>query len=199
MKRALAMSLAGLAMAVHNVALSQGAIQFNNYQTPYVPITWFGDGSLVGPDDAVQIEVWWGFGEVGDWYSPQFAFGAVANWSAFDGYTQWSQVFVLPWYHDGETWFFQLRAYSTGGWVPGDFWWLPDGYWAQDGELLGVGPTITTSDIGDYSAVPPELPTLVYTPGFQIGVLIPEPSTISLVAIGCMTMFARRCINRHSP
>ena len=192
MKRVLAMSLFGLAMAVHNVALSQGALQFNNYQTPYVSITWFGDGSLVGPDDAVRMEVWWGWGEIEDWQLTQLAFGAVAEWSAFDGYTLWSQVFLIPHYGSGQTLTFQLRAYSTGGWVPGEFWWLPDGYWAQDGELLGMGPTVTTSDIGNYARVPPELPTLVYTPGFQIGVLIPEPSMAALLTFGSITLLIWR-------
>jgi len=194
MKRSLAVLILGAVAALHETAFGQGALRFSNYQSPYVPIQWWGDGSLVGPSDGVRIELWWGDGEISDPYSPRLVFADVVRWSAFDGYTDPSQVFVIPWYRSGDTWTFQLRAYSTGTFVPGDFWWIPGPgqFWAPSGMLLGVGPMVATREIGNLGAMPPELPTFVYTPGFQIGVLIPEPSAFSLLGCGAAALLVHR-------
>lgn len=172
MKRHVALAILGMTAIAASNAFGQGVVQFNNYASPYVPIT--SGGVNVGVGDGVQIQLWAapGLGQ------PEGALAFVANADisgAFPGYTDPTQTFTLP--GAGADWTLQLRA--TGNYL---------GQGVVD--ALSVGPLINTSAV--VSGSPPPVPNYVYTPGFQV--VVPEPTTFALAGLGAaaLLIFRRR-------
>jgi len=174
MKRNVALAILGVAVVTATSVFGQGAIRFNNYQAPYVPIT--AGGANIGAGEGVQIEVWWGPGTVSE---SALQFGENADLSGFAGYTDLTQSFTVPAYVGGETWTFQLRASGILGGQAVD-------------SAASRGPLVSTADIGDLGASPPGTPSLVYTPGFEV--IVPEPTTFALAGLGAaaLLIFRRR-------
>lgn len=182
MKRWTALCVLGLATAGILPAQGQGYFHFNNYQAPYVPIAYhvspsvapyypeYTHGAPVGVDDGIQIELWWALGS-GD-SQPPLEFGALVNWSDYDGYTDQTQQFIMGDYQPGQTVYLQLRAGH------GLF-------------LSGHGPVIQVERIANLNSSPPEIPPQIYTPGFFV--IVPEPSGLCLASVIVSGLIITRC------
>lgn len=166
MKRTVALAILGVSAAMATTALGQGVFQFSNYNSVGSPIAFEG-GALVGASDGVQLEMWWAPGATTD--EGVLEFGAIANFSAYAGYTDNNQVFQTP---DGSTdWTVQLRASGVG---------------TGRGELRTIA-------VGNLQASPPGTPTQYWNEaGFTV--VIPEPSTFALAGLGAaaLMIFRRR-------
>jgi hypothetical protein len=183
MKRTVALTILGLATAAVTTAYGAGVFQFSNYASPYVPIAYDLDvpnvgGSNVAPGEGVTIELWWGLGADAD--EASLVFGDVANFSAFAGYTDRTQVFEIAEFVSGQTWTVQYRASGNVDSLPVDM-------------IASRGPLVNVSAIGDTTPVPPELPGFTRSPGFAVSV-VPEPTTFALAGLGAaaLLIFRRR-------
>ena len=180
MKRTVALTILGVAVATATTAFGQGGFIFNNYASPYVPIAYDAGvpgvgGNNVGAGEGVQIEVWWAAGT--NQPANALVLGDVADLSGFAGYTDGSQQFN-PATWDGAIYTVQLRASGNAGGVPVDVG-------SSRGELVNVA-------VANVGSTPPGVPQYTYTPGFTV--FVPEPSTFALAGLGAaaLLIFRRR-------
>jgi hypothetical protein len=188
MKRTVALAILGMAAVAVTTAYGQATFQFSNYTPapPYSPIVYDASvpgvgGANVGAGEGVVIELWWAPGADQPEGSLVFE-GAEANWSAFAGYTDRTQVFTIPGFSTGggspTTYTVQFRASGTAGGQAVDSTF-------SRGPLVNVG--VAAQDV-----TPPELSTLTVSDGFTV--FVPEPSTFALAGLGAaaLMIFRRR-------
>jgi hypothetical protein len=182
MKRTVALTILGVAAVTATSAFGQGAFQFSNYASPYVPIVYDAGvpgvgGNLVGAGEGVVIEVWAAAGALGD--DTGLTLLDTANITGFAGYTDQNQLFTIP---AGDfvagTWTVQLRASGLAGGQAVD-------------TLSSRGPLVLLQP-ADQTVSPPEIPQLTRTDGFTV--FVPEPTTFALAGLGAaaLVIFRRR-------
>jgi PEP-CTERM motif len=186
MKRSVLLGILGIAVATAaSNSFGQGGINIGNYQAPFNQVLWGlamppSHGQAVHSTDGVSLALWWGQGDLtGINSSTPLSFGVDLPWKTdseaigYFGYYQLTQATLVGW-NPGETWTFQVRAYSGGPEIGSSI------RWTENANIRFIGGT------------PPGIPGLSAN---SIGLVIgPEPSTFALMGLSLagFAFFRRR-------